>query len=95
MKIAENKGLISYPRTETDQFDDHHFNFQELIQAQTQDQRWGDFASTLLDKNITTRKGRHNDQAHPPIHPVQYAPGLTGKEKTVYEFVVRRFLACC
>ncbi|CAI2165301.1 1535_t:CDS:10 [Funneliformis geosporum] len=98
MKIAEdlyNKGFISYPRTETDQFDDHNFNFQELIQAQTQDQRWGDFASNLVDKRITTKKGRHNDQAHPPIHPVQYASGLSGKERTVYEFVVRRFLACC
>ncbi|RIA93631.1 DNA topoisomerase [Glomus cerebriforme] len=97
MKIAEdlyNKGFISYPRTETDQFD-HNFNFQDLIQAQTQDPRWGDFASSLLDKRITTRKGKHSDQAHPPIHPVQYAPGLTGREKAVYEFVVRRFLACC
>lgn len=43
------------------------------------------------------RGGRHNDQAHPPIHPVNYvAPGsLSDDDRKVYEFVVRRFLACC
>ena len=43
------------------------------------------------------RSGRHNDQAHPPIHPVNYvAPqALDYDEQRVYEFVVRRFLACC
>ena len=43
------------------------------------------------------RSGRNNDQAHPPIHPVNYvAPGsLNDDERRVYEFIVRRFLACC
>jgi len=43
------------------------------------------------------RNGQHNDQAHPPIHPVNYVAGaqLNDEERRVYEFVVRRFLACC
>ena len=43
------------------------------------------------------RAGRNNDKAHPPIHPVNYvAPSaLGGDDRRVYEFVVRRFLACC
>ena len=43
------------------------------------------------------RNGQHNDQAHPPIHPVNYVVGaqLNDEERRVYEFVVRRFLACC
>jgi DNA topoisomerase-3 len=43
------------------------------------------------------RNGPHNDQAHPPIHPVCYvAPAtLNHNEKRVYEFITRRFLACC
>jgi len=43
------------------------------------------------------KAGRNNDKAHPPIHPVNYvAPTqLNDEEKRVYEFVVRRFLACC
>jgi DNA topoisomerase III len=52
----------------------------------------------LLDGGFREpRRGRSNDQAHPPIHPVNYvAPNaLTEDERRVYEFVVRRFLACC
>lgn len=44
------------------------------------------------------RMGKNNDKAHPPIHPVVYVvPNAlaTSDERRVYEFVVRRFLACC
>lgn len=43
------------------------------------------------------RSGRHDDKAHPPIHPVTYVVSstLNANERKVYEFVVRRFLACC
>ena len=52
----------------------------------------------LLNGNFKQpRTGRNNDQAHPPIHPVNYvSPGTLGQDdRKVYEFVVRRFLACC
>lgn len=38
------RGILSYPRTETDQFD-RDFNFHELIEKQTGDNAWGGFAS--------------------------------------------------
>jgi len=41
------------------------------------------------------RKGKKNDQAHPPIHPTAHVNNLTGDDKRVYEYVTRRFLACC
>lgn len=41
------------------------------------------------------RKGGHNDKAHPPIHPTGYDQSLSGNDKRVYEFIARRFLACC
>jgi DNA topoisomerase III len=69
-----------------------------LVQKQTQDGRWGPFATGLLGGGFQIpRSGSHNDKAHPPIHPVNYvAPQvLNDEEKRVYEFVVRRFLACC
>lgn len=100
MSVAEklyNKGFISYPRTETDQFP-KEFDFQTLIQRQTQDTNWGHFAQGLLNGGFQTpRSGRNNDQAHPPIHPVNYvaASALDQNEKKVYEFVARRYLACC
>jgi DNA topoisomerase-3 len=41
------------------------------------------------------RKGKHDDKAHPPIHPTAHAANLVGDHKRVYEYVTRRFLACC
>ncbi|KAF3770002.1 hypothetical protein M406DRAFT_34535 [Cryphonectria parasitica EP155] len=100
MSVAEalyNKGFISYPRTETDRFD-KGMNLRALVQKQTQDNRWGTFAQNLVDGEFKQpRDGRHDDKAHPPIHPVTYAApaALNDHEGRLYEFVVRRFLACC
>lgn len=100
MTIAEglyNKGFISYPRTETDRFD-KGMNLKALVQKQTPDQRWGQFARGLVDGAFRQpREGRHDDKAHPPIHPITYAAPtvLNFDEGRLYEYVVRRFLACC
>lgn len=100
MKVAEElyqKGWISYPRTETDQFD-RGIDLKAIVQRQAQDGVWGPFAQGLLDGGFNQpRDGRNNDKAHPPIHPVNYVTRdrLNDDEKKVYEFVVRRFLACC
>lgn len=100
VQVAEDlytKGFISYPRTETDQFD-REIDLRALIAKQTNANLWGQYAQGLLDGNFSTpRPGRNNDQAHPPIHPVNPAQGaqLNDEEGRVYEFVVRRFLACC
>jgi DNA topoisomerase III len=101
MTAAENlynKGFISYPRTETDRFDSG-MNLRALVQKQTTDNRWGGFAQDLVDGGYNDpRKGRNDDKAHPPIHPITYAaPAVlqSENEKKIYELVVRRFLACC
>ncbi|RDB16720.1 DNA topoisomerase 3 [Hypsizygus marmoreus] len=98
LDVAEKlyqQGFLSYPRTETDQFD-AQFDFQSLIQKQTVDPAWGDFATSLTQGGFAVpRKGKNNDKAHPPIHPTAHAGNLAGDEKRVYEFITRRFLACC
>ncbi|KAF8940680.1 DNA topoisomerase, partial [Dissophora ornata] len=98
MTAAESlytKGWISYPRTETDQFD-LNYNLRELIEKQVHNGQWGRFAQRLTEGGYRNpRKGKNNDQAHPPIHPVMHAGNLDGNEKKVYEFITRRFLACC
>jgi DNA topoisomerase-3 len=100
MSIAEglyNKGFISYPRTETDRFD-KGMNLKALVQKQAPDQRWGQFAQGLVNGAFKQpREGRHDDKAHPPIHPITYAAPsvLSFDEGRLYEYVVRRFLACC
>lgn len=50
MQIAEKlyqKGFLSYPRTETDQFD-NAFDHMGLIAKQTADPAWGAFATSLV-----------------------------------------------
>lgn len=100
MTIAEglyNKGFLSYPRTETDRFD-KGMNLKALVQKQTPDQNWGQFAQGLVNGGFQQpREGKHDDKAHPPIHPISYASPsvLNHDEKRLYEYVVRRFLACC
>ncbi len=107
MDIAEslyNKGLISYPRTETDQFNET-YNLKEFIQKQTGHPEWGDFANRLLtpasQQDIVTfmwpRAGGRDDGAHPPIHPTDAAPGSfdSDEHRRVYLYVTKRFLACC
>lgn len=58
---------------------------------------WLSSASLLDGKFNFPRPGRNNDKAHPPIHPVNYVvpTQLSGDERAIYNFVVRRFLACC
>lgn len=100
MTITENlynRGFISYPRTETDKFD-RGMNLRALVQKQTPDQRWGAFAQGLADGGFQQpREGKHDDKAHPPIHPISHATPsvLNYDESRLYEYVVRRFLACC
>lgn len=100
MKVAEelyNKGFISYPRTETDRFS-KDIDLRRLVQKQTQSGAWGPYAQNLLDGAFSQpRQGRNDDKAHPPIHPVTFASPnvLNQDERRLYEYVVRRFLACC
>ncbi|KAL8293634.1 hypothetical protein RQP46_000335 [Phenoliferia psychrophenolica] len=89
------KGILSYPRTETDQFD-KDFDFHEMIAKQTGDAAWGGYAQGLMDGAFERpRNGQKNDKAHPPIHPTSHVNNLVGNDKRVYDLVVRRFLACC
>lgn len=88
-------GFVSYPRTETDQYD-KAFDFMPLIAKQHVDGAWGSFARELSDGNFEKpRNGSKNDQAHPPIHPTAHANHLTGNDKRVYDLITRRFLASC
>ncbi|OWA53865.1 DNA topoisomerase 3-alpha [Hypsibius exemplaris] len=97
MRIAEklySQGLISYPRTETNIFP-KDFGLPNLVQQQIASPVWGAFAQNLLQLGPNPRAGKKSDQAHPPIHPLKFAPNLAGNEKRVYELIVRHFLATC
>ena len=104
MKHAEslyNKGYLSYPRTDTNQYD-KSINIKSLIQKQIDDSTWGDYARLLFDDSSNKyqypRQGSNNDAAHPPIHPVKPlddSQSITPIEKKIYELITRHFLAQC
>ncbi len=99
MKIAEQlyqRGLISYPRTETDQFE-KNFNLKDLIRVQKDNSTYKDFCIQLLDAQLYRfpRMGKNNDKAHPPIHPTGNGSNLSGNDLKVFNFIARSFLACC
>ncbi|KAI9571123.1 DNA topoisomerase [Boletus coccyginus] len=98
LDIAEKlyqQGFLSYPRTETDQYDPQ-FDFMTLIGKQVVDPSWGAFAAGLEQGGFTPpRRGKNNDKAHPPIHPTAHNANLAGDEKKVYDYIARRFLASC
>jgi DNA topoisomerase-3 len=101
MSIAEKLyigGFISYPRTETDQFP-NTINLQKIVGdlIHFPDRKVQEFIEKLQNQNQfeKPRAGPHNDQAHPPIHPVRLPTNLTDREMRVYDFITRHFLACC
>lgn len=105
MKLAEElyqQGYLSYPRTETDEFD-RDFDLTSLIQMQCDDPRWGPYARRLSSGELWRfpRSGGHNDKAHPPIHPTKCVNGdnppadWCNDKRRLYEFVTRSFLAAC
>lgn len=101
MEIAEklyNKGFISYPRTETNSFPE--MNLREIVEELANNKSSiGTFANKILEIDgfySAPKKGRQDDKAHPPIHPVKNAEQkkLDGSEWRIYEIICKHFLAC-
>lgn len=97
------KGFLSYPRTETNKFA-ANFDFKKILDQLQQNGKFkNDFQQNLQpgSENFSIpRDGKKDDGAHPPIHPIiSMSPetfnALTADQKKVYEYVVRRFMACC
>lgn len=98
MSIAEKlyqKGIISYPRTETDSFKST-INLKQLVELHTDHKDWGKHAKKITQNFQWPRSGSHDDNSHPPIHPVKSISKdqLQSDEWKVYELISRHFLAC-
>ncbi|KAG0438056.1 DNA topoisomerase 3-alpha [Dictyocoela muelleri] len=88
-----NKGYISYPRTETDTFP-KNFSYKKILDELNCNPEYSEFAEKLINKFQWPRNGKNNDQAHLPIYPIKSGTGLSGLERSIYDFVARRFMAC-
>ncbi|KAF8361154.1 hypothetical protein PRIPAC_88077 [Pristionchus pacificus] len=96
MHIAESlytQGYISYPRTETSTYPTN-FDLRGTLSRQTNDRRWGDIASRVMQEGINRPRGGADKGDHPPITPMRSDGGaLHGDNARVYEYVVRHFIA--
>ena len=89
-KIAQNlylDGLISYPRTSSQKYPD--INFKEIFEKLKKFTPLVKYA--VKDK---PSEGKKTDPAHPAIHPTGELKKLDGKERQVFELIVKRFIAC-
>eukprot|EP00375_Theileria_parva_P000147 XP_762816.1 DNA topoisomerase III [Theileria parva strain Muguga] len=102
MQLAEslyNKGYISYPRTETNAFPSS-INLKSIIHNLSSVPEFSQYTHNLLNEGgfKEPTKGKNNDEAHPPIHPVNSLTRDRAESEQhwlLYEYITRRFLACC
>ncbi len=97
MSIAEDlytRGFISYPRTDNTVYPPS-LDLKGILKALLNSQFSQDAKSLLEQESLKPTRGKTQATDHPPIHPVGVPKEgeLKGREKKVYELVVRRFMA--
>ena len=96
MEKLYNKGFLSYPRTETTRYNPTINLFQIVSRLQSNNE-FGNYAGRVASKELWVgpKKGKHDDKAHPPIHPVKNAErsALSNDEWRIYDLLSRHFLA--
>lgn len=84
-------GLISYPRTSSQQLP-LSIGYHKIIEALAKQPGYSALAKKL--KPGTPNNGKKTDPAHPAIYPTGIvAKGLKEREQKVYDIIVKRFLA--
>ncbi len=92
-KIAQSlyeSGLISYPRTSSQQLP-KSIDFKGILtRLKKQYPLVGDI---LKKKKLVPRQGKKKDPAHPAIHPTGELGKMSKNEKRVYDLIVHRFMS--
>ncbi len=87
--------LISYPRTSSQKLP-KEIGYKKILEDLAKNREYTKLAGELLSKpELKPTEGKKQDSAHPAIYPtgkLSQKP-LVGMEKTVYNLVVRRFMA--
>ena len=95
LALAQNlyvNGLISYPRTSSQQIPDS-IDLREIL-TKLLDSNYSNLIKELLKRQLKPNNGKKTDPAHPAIIPTGELPEkLTEKEFKLYDLIVRRTLA--
>ncbi|MEK6974264.1 MAG: DNA topoisomerase I [Nanoarchaeota archaeon] len=97
LEIAQSlylTGLISYPRTSSNQLPTS-LNYQSIIRSLEKQQKYKRLAELLLNgEKLFPNNGKKSDPAHPAIYPTGEIPEkLSEREIKVYDLIVKRTLA--
>lgn len=96
LAISQNlylRGLISYPRTSSQQLPES-IGFRDIMHHLAKQKAYADLIKTVLSGKLIPNNGKKVDPAHPAIYPTGVNPkSLEGKDAAVYDLIVRRFLA--
>ncbi|MFC1769225.1 DNA topoisomerase I [Nanoarchaeota archaeon] len=86
-------GLISYPRTSSQQLTDK-IGYKKIFKLLSTQKVYSNFCGSLIKKSpLVPNNGKKTDPAHPAIYPTGLKASLEGREAKVYDLIVRRFLA--
>jgi len=87
-------GVISYPRTSSQQLDPK-LGFHSILNQLKKMPKYEQLAEKILQiKDLKPNNGKKTDPAHPAIYPTGNVPKtLTEREAKVYDLIVKRFLA--
>lgn len=97
LEIAQSlylAGLISYPRTSSQQLTPK-LGFQAILGQLQKQEEYKQLCTSLLKlETLVPRNGQKTDPAHPAIYPTGVEPSsLEKREQKVYDLIVKRFLA--
>lgn len=86
--------LISYPRTSSNQYPTS-IDFKKILSLLKNDPDYKALAEELLRRaSLKPNNGEKKDPAHPAIYVTGEMPAkMEGKEKELYDLIIRRFLA--
>lgn len=96
LQLAQNlylAGLISYPRTSSQQLPPA-IDYKKILQGLAKQSKYKELVNQLLKKSLSPNNGKKTDAAHPAIYPTGEIPKtLTEKELKVYSLITHRTLA--
>jgi len=95
LSIAESlyqAGLISYPRTNSQQLPPD-INYKKILSNLSKQKNYEKDCKSLLEKTLKPSQGKLSSQAHPAIYPTGVYKKIGDKQQKVYDLVVRRFMA--
>ena len=96
LEIAQElytRGLLSYPRTSSQQLP-ATLGFTNLLKQLQKQGKYKELAEKVLKTKLIPNNGKKTDPAHPAIYPTGIVPKkLEGREEKIYDLVVRRFCA--